>query len=368
MPHIVARGAVVLAMLVAATGCSGPDSQPAPSAAGAVFDELVARSVPGQWRSTGTDVVEVWVCHVPNGSTAKEYGGLPLRLALAPAPLAGLFQQQVSRYFDSVSHGAYTPSFVAGGEVSLAVSEGSKECVESAIAKASATANVVLAVADAEQAPPASGGIGSGGNPTSTRENVAVTRRYAYVGGADFDRATWGDNPPMDLVEHELGHTLGWVHSGVSSTGDYLSALDVMSNSAAPRDVNPDRRDAPDALALHRVLAGWIPAADVVVADGAVTATLAPGNGAAGTRMLVLPIDAAHFLTVELVPDDGYDDHLPRAGLAVHRVSVTGGAVSDFEPLGEAPFTRLLQPGDTVAFDGWTVQVGPGGQVTATPT
>jgi hypothetical protein len=42
--------------------------------------------------------------------------------------------------------------------------------------------------------------------------------------------------------------------------------------------------------------------------------------------------------------------------------------VSDFEPLGEAPFTTLLQPGDTVAFDGWTVQVGPGGQVTATPT
>lgn len=369
MPHIVARGAVVLAMLVAATGCSGSDSRPAPSTARVLFDEVLAKSSPGQWRSTGTDVVEVWVCHVPTGSTAKEFGGLPLRLALAPSPLAGLFQQQVSRYFDRVSHGAYTPSFVAGGEVSLALSDGSKECVESALAQASATAHVVLAVADAEQAPPAPGGVGSGGTVTPVRTAVASTRRYAYVGGADFDRATWGDNPPMDLVEHELGHTLGWVHSGVSSAGDYLSALDVMSNSAAPRDVNPDRRDAPDVLALHRVLAGWIPAADVVVADGAVTATLAPGNGVDGMRLLVLPVDAAHFLTVEFVPNDGYNDHLPRAGVAVHRVSVADGAVVDIEPLmGDAPFTALLQPGDAQVFDGWTVQVGPGGQVTATAT
>jgi hypothetical protein len=311
-------------------------------------------------------VVEVWICKVPADSTAKAYGSLPLRLPLAAGPLAAVFQQEVFRYFDRVSHGVYTPSFVAGGDVSMGVADGPEQCVDKAIAAAGTTANVVLAIADAEQAPPAPGGIGSGGTVTPARAPVSVTRRYAYVGAADFDRATWGDNPPVDLVEHELGHTLGWVHSGISLNGQYLSALDVMSNSAAPRDTNPERRDAPDVLALHRVMAGWIPTTDVVVAKGPATATLSPSNGTTGTRLLVLPVDDQTFLTVEMITNEGYDDHLPASGITVHRVTVDHGEVKEMLPIiGNAPFTDVLQPGAGVVSDGWKVQVGPDGRVDA---
>jgi hypothetical protein len=367
MLHIVARGAVAAAMLLTAA-CSGEMVPSSTSAPIGPFERAVAQAEPGRWRANGTDVVEVWVCHVPNGSTAAEYGGLPLRLPLAPALLASVFQQQVSRYFQTISHGRYSPFFTAGGEVALGAAEGSKECVDRALERSSAMGDVVLAVADAEQAPPGPGGFGSGGNVTAARRPAQATRRYAYVGGADFDRATWGDTPPLDLVEHELGHTLGWVHSGVSAAGEYLSALDLMSNSAAPRDTKPERRDGPDVLALHRVVSGWLPIADVVVAQGRTTVKLATSTGDSGTRLLVLPVDDTHFLTVERLPADGFDDHLPQPGVAIHRVTVDAGAVTAFEPIGAAPFTALLQPGDAAVSDGWTVRVAPDGALTVTPT
>ena len=59
----------------------------------------------------------------------------------------------------------------------------------------------------------------------------------------------------MDLIEHEIGHALGWPHSGYdeSAPNPTQSALDVMSNSAAPRDVHPDRRDGPRHLGCQSV-------------------------------------------------------------------------------------------------------------------
>ena len=71
----------------------------------------------------------------------------------------------------------------------------------------------MLAVADAEHAADQPGGIGSGGDTHRAEAPASAARRWAYVGANDFS-ADWGDDPPMDLVEHELGHTLGWVHSG----------------------------------------------------------------------------------------------------------------------------------------------------------
>jgi hypothetical protein len=333
------------------------------------FTEVVDASTVGRWRSTGDDVVEVWVCRVHPSSPAPLYGGLPLRVPIAATTLTLTFQQSVTRYFHRISHGAYQPVFVAGGDITLGIADDEQDCVDKAIAGSAGTTNAVLAVADAEHAPDQPGGMGNGGDPTVPDGPVAATRRYAYVGAADFDRATWADSPPMDLVEHEIGHTLGWVHSGLSAAGDYLSGIDLMSNSAAPRDVDPARRDGPDVLALHRVVAGWLPLKDVKLAgsDG-VTLTLAPSTDSIGLRLLVLPVDDSTFLTVEWRDDSGYDDHLPAPGVAVHRVVERAGAIQSIEPLvGTAPFIDLAQPGDVLTTDGWTITVAADGGVEARP-
>ena len=356
---------LLCAALLAA--CGGDDAPDEPTA----FDRWAEAQAVGQWRANGDEVVEVWVCRVPVDTTSPVYGDLPLRAPIAPATLAGLFQQQVSRYFHRISHTAYSPSFVAGGEITLAAADGPEQCASTALDRASDEADVVLAVADAEHVEGEAGGMGSGGDPTAPDAAARATRRYAYVGAADFDRATWGDTPPMDLVEHELGHTLGFVHSGVTDDDQYLSALDLMSNSAAPRDTLPDRRDAPDVIALHRVTAGWLTGDDVrqASADG-ISLTLQPSTGDDGTRLLVLPVDARSFLTVELLEPEGYDDHLPEAGLAVHLVTFDAARPLEAEvqpQLGEAPFTDLLGPGDAATVAGWRIVVAPDGTVTATP-
>lgn len=356
-------GAAAAASLV---GACGDDATEVSSAA---FTAVVEAAKPGRWRSTGDDIVEVWVCRVHPYTPVPLYGGLPLRAPIAASTLTLTFQQSITRYFHRISHGAYQPVFVAGGDITLGIADDQQDCVDKAVDASAATTHAVLAVADAEHAPGQPGGMGSGGDPAAPEGPVAATRRYAYVGAADFNRVTWGDSPPMDLVEHELGHTLGWVHSGLSADGAYLSGVDLMSNSAAPRDVDPSRRDGPDVLAIHRVMAGWMSMKDVAVAsDAGIGLALVPSTDSAGPRLIVLPVNDTTFLTVEWRDDAGYDDHLPAAGVAVHRVVQRAGVVQSIDPVyGAAPFIDLVQSGDTLTVDGWAVTVAADGRVDAQP-
>lgn len=319
-----------------------------------------------------SDVVEVWRCSVPDDSTADLYGGLPMRVDIDTDAVAEILDDDVRSYFVDISHGRYTPSFTSGGEVRLAPSEGYEACVDKALAASGDSATVVLAIADAEHAPDRPGGYGSAGSgcvgtpPCPAR----VSRRYAYVGAADF-APRWGPRPPLDLVEHELGHTLGWTHSGLDVHGTYLSALDVMSNSAWPRAVDPERRDAPDTIAIHRVVAGWIEATEVRVVDDAHTVTLVPSNrppvdladDLLGTRLMVLRVDATTFLTIEVLTATGFDSHLPADGVAVHRVRVAPEDTSRIEsiepltPSSAPPYVDLLRSTASLVADGWTITV-----------
>ena len=318
------------------------------------------------------DRVEVWACRVPTDSTADLYGGLPIRTVLDVDRLAAIFDREVTAYFVDVSHGLYVPTFVAGGEVVLDAADGYEACVDEALAAASPSATVVLTIADAEHAPGLPGGFGSAGIGCAGSEPcpAAESRRYAYVGASDF-AARWGASPPLDLVEHELGHTLGWVHSGMDIHGSYQSALDVMSNSAWPRAVDRTRRHAPGTIGIQRLISGWLRDEEVRVADGTETVTLVPSNvrpldlypAVLGTRLLVLPIDTRTFLTVEVLLAAGYDDHLPAAGVAVHRVRLAvedPSLVEAVDPLtndGAPPFDRLLESRGSLEADGWRIVV-----------
>lgn len=331
------------------------------------FDLSVRSWASGTWRANGTMRVGVWVCHVPPGSTNELYGGLPLRRALTPDGVAAAVSRRVPDWFRRISGGRLDVRVTAGGEVTLSETGGTDECVTRALSEAG-DVDVVLAVADAEHAPGQQGGFGSGGEAGAAAGPASRTRRWAYIGASDFN-PDWGDDPPMDLVEHELGHTLGWVHSGMDEgpPAVYSSPLDVMSDSAAPRRVDPARRDAPDTLAIDRVIAGWLPADRIAQATTrARTVTLTPASAADGTALLVLETGDVSFLTVELLVAEGDDAHLPHDGVVVHRVAWAGATDLTVDPVlvaGDA----LMVPGTHVDVDGWSIEVGDHWVVSARP-
>ena len=350
------------ALLLVASACSGDGGG---SGAGA-FQRMLAASRAGAWRASGEDTVEVWVCKVPADTVVPVYGDLRLRADFTPPELVAAIAPRVIDYFRTVSHGRYMPSFVAGGEVTMSPTDEPADCAAAALDRSAPSGRAVLAVADAEHAEDQPGGFGSGGTAT-TAMSAKENRRWAYVGANDFS-ADWGDDPPMDLIEHELGHTLGWVHSGtdINPPIRYTSALDVMSDSAAPRNVDASRRDGPDTIGVQRVVSGWLPANAVVVATGSTTVQLEPSTGDTGTRLVVVPLDDRSFLTVELLTTDGFNDHLPVAGLAVHRVTIGGDDLpATIDPLNLGPqHTALLEQGGALVTDGWAISAAGGGRVT----
>lgn len=364
----------VVAMTVLASGCTSDEpasQQPLPAMLPAVLPAVLAAVLTtpsaGGERALGDDHFEVWICHIPLDTTAAMYGGLPLRLPLTPQGVADVVDARVPAYFDTLSHGQYRPVFTAGGEVTIAADDQPQACIDGAIAGAGDETEAVLVVADAEHGADQPGGFGSAGEPCPASDacSIATTRRMAYVGASDF-HPDWGDDPPMDLVEHEIGHSLGWVHSGIDEAGNYLSGLDLMSNSAAPRDVDPDRRDAPGTLAINHFLAGWLPADQVIVATGEVTGKLAPSNGDDGWRLVLLDNGDGGFYAVELLTADGLNDHLPGDGIAVHSVQIVDGTVAPIVPMvGEPPYLALLQPGVELKVGEWTVSATHDWTVTA---
>lgn len=326
----------------------------------ALLVRLVADAEQYRWITTGDDLIEVWVCHVPDDTEAGIYAGLPLRLPLTAKEVTDIIRSSVPQYFETISHGLYRPVFRVGGEVTMEAADQPRDCIAEAVEQAGTDAQGLFLVADAEHGSTQPGGFGDVGREC-VFETCAVsdTARAAYIGASDF-HPDWGDVKPMDLVQHEMGHLLGWGHNAVDGS-TYLSALDVMSNSAAPRDVDPDRRDGPDTIALNRLFAGWLPDAAVWVAPATGgSIVLAPSTGESGTRLAVVAVSATELLTIELLTADGYNTHLPAGGIAVHRVVVDD--IDDDDPqvdpaFGEVPFDQLLQPDAEVTVDGWRVAV-----------
>lgn len=334
--------------------------------------------------AVGTDTIEVWVCRVPQDTTDPIYNPATLRLALSPRTLSNTLNRYVSAYFTRLSHGAYRPRFVAGRVHSMTAGETPQACLDGALDAASPTSDGVLAVADAEHRPTAPGGFGIDGAACPARSRVrcpaASTRRGAYVGASDF-HPDWGPEPAVDLEEHEIGHMIGWPHSGADHGEGHTSGIDVMSDSAAPRDFDRGRRDGQDTLAVNRLAARWLPLSDVAVDDGTAvgrvrTVRLAPSTANHGTRLLILPVDRLRFLTVEYLPKSGFDDYFPHGGVTITQIDQTPSACGHLDgtpctaeartqrtEVGTAPFYSLLTTSGTPWHGlGWTVSVSALGE------
>lgn len=335
---------------------------------------LVNGAAPLRRFSLGTDRLGVWVCHVPLGITDPIYNPVDFRLSLNVDTVTKQVTEHITPYFDTLSNGQYHPEFVAGGEVTIAVNGSNRDCVDKAQQQTADDIDGLVVIADAEHAENQHGGWGRPGEPCKGDAPcpASVSGRAAYVGASDF-HPDWGAVPAVDLLEHEIGHTLGFPHSG---GGDgYTSGIDVMSNSAAPRDVDDTRRDGPGTIAVNRIAAGWLPLSAVRVVSAPGAFDLVASSAASGQRVLVLPIDRYRFLTVEVLDNSGFNSHLPHSGVVVHEIDQTPtacGSGGRTEPClneyrtqlpvsGTAPFVDLLGDGATWSAQGWSVAVAARG-------
>ncbi|MEI7617961.1 MAG: hypothetical protein WCK14_05005 [Actinomycetota bacterium] len=368
-----------LVMLGLGAGVAGCASEASPSSSSALTQadwprEL--RLIAGAHHAPANDLFEVFMCDVPLTTSDPIYGRLTQRLKLTPDDLVKRLNDNVTPYFVALSHNLYHPRFVAGRTLSMSATETHDSCVERAIDSSAPATAAVMVVATAEHLPDQAGGWGRQGAPCNVDFCAASqTRRALYVGASDF-HSSWGAVPAVDLTEHEIGHTLGLPHSGDPHSADeHASGIDLMSNSASPRDVNPQLRNGPDTLAINRLALGWLTADDVVVTAPAGGAfTLWPSTGDNGVRLLAIGLTDNSFLSIEYLTADGFNDFLPASGVAVHliegsdrvseRTQTTLGSV--------APHLKLLsKAGSSLDLHGWTITVGALGstvQVEVRPT
>ncbi len=301
--------------------------------------DLIALRDETRTYSTGADTWEVWVCQVPNGI-----------VSLTPATVTSTLEATVRPYFESISGGAYSPRFRAGGIITAPSPSAwpdnpfvfQTECEEGAFAATTSSPEGVLVVVNVDY----SGGYATGGFPCFPRRDCSVTfpgnARIAVVGGGTV--ATIGGVPPaLFTVAHEIGHTVFWPHSfggllefenGVLY--EYDNPMDVMSGGG---------HEALDigTIAINRYASGWIGPDNVIFHRGG---TLTYRIGAqSGVQILILPTEVTGvYETIGVRFQSGYDGGLPTEGVEVYRIDQSAAAC-DFLLAGQCtgPDRRISQ-------------------------
>lgn len=314
-----------------------------------------------QTYAAGTDVWEVWVCDVANWNT-------PVDLASTVSNLNSL----IGPYFNWLSQGDYTTSFVAGGTVTSSdiitqaqidsLEEPYAPDCEAKVSSASPSGhNGALIIVDI----PFGDGYATVGAvcPESPFLGCGITypanARRAVVGGGAVTTVTPYPQPFWNVVAHEIGHTLNWAHSfgGLTTDPDtgnvshYDNRMDVMSGGASP--------GLPvGTIAYNRYAAGWVDSSDVVVhSTGTAIYQLAPIGGT-GLGMLVIPGDTeGHFYAIGARRKADYDSRLPVAGVEVYEIDQrreVACAIPPAWPQTWPCFATLVRVKQTPAVEGFT--------------
>lgn len=295
----------------------------APSAASAQVDPyaadplgLIAYLDQVRAYSVGDDVIEVFVCDVPDGD-----------IQVNPATAAAAINDRLQPYFAWMSGGAYRPVFVPGSVVIASSPSGwpdtlslQPECEDLAAAASSGTAAGALVVLDVDY----SGGYATAGRICEPVSDCALTSpangRVMVVGASTVTPTPELPAARFSTIAHELGHAIDFPHSfgGLTLFSDgtvyeYDNPNDIMSGgSLTTLDVGT--------LAVNRYAAGWL-TPGVGFHRGGDERYTVETIGGGGTQLLVLPTDTPGlFTTIGARSRDSFDSGLGAAGIEVYRV------------------------------------------------
>jgi len=267
--------------------------------------------------TSGTDVVEVWICRFTPESAAVDL-----------TATVNLLNSQVSPYFAWLSGGRYQPTFVPGGEVVSTLPEPDEsnwllfDCHNQVSGGSVGTANAALIVTNTDY----TGGYGTigitcQGPLTGCSKQFPDNGRSAVVGGGTITQVLPLSAARLIVVAHEIGHALAWGHSysGLNVEGgipfEYDNVMDLMSGGTLVTLTTGTH-------AFNRYAAGWIPV-DRALFHRKGTATYRLGGlGSGAAEMLVLPSDAGPgtFDVLGVRTRTGYDVSLPVEGVEIYTV------------------------------------------------
>ena len=311
----------------------------------------------------GVDPWEVVVCHIPIFTSDEIFEPTLERMTLSSAEIVKRLTPVVS-YFKRHSYGRYQPVFSAGLDVTISDIETSEDCVERALDQSGPEVRGVIVVADAEHGADEFGGWGTPGVGCTVSCSARKTRRSVYAGGGDF-MDYWNGDSPLDLVEHEIGHALDWPHSTTSASNSgqelYDNALDVMSDSSAPRMLISTKRHGPGTLAINLYAARRLDDDHLQILDRSrrvITKVqlLATDTDLSimGKRFVVIVDGVNSFLTVELIAARGDNAHLKSNAVVIHRITVTGTSGVDRQQI---VVKGDVQDGEKWAGNGISIEV-----------
>jgi hypothetical protein len=262
--------------------------------------------------SIGVDRWEVWACNTDDAA----------HLTVSDLQdTVDNYNTNVAEWFDWASGGRYRPEFSVGGlSHGGPTATGRFQC-DADIQTQSRTRTDVHGALVVSNHAYGSGGVSDPG--TAFFDAFPDNRRFMWLDYAQSWSFFFGF-----LQVHEMGHTIGWPHSGgeipFEAGFDRGNPTDVMGCC-------PISAGAMGTNVLNRYAAGWIPKAKVKVLDGPRRRTFTIGPvGSDSVQMIVIPSGQDHRYTVLGVRSWDESGHDTMASLMSQGVEVYELDQTDF--------------------------------------